>query len=470
MKYLKDPHPESTQIPRFSIPAVVFLSFLLCHLYGGGEPAAIKVRPDGTGDVTTIQEGVDLAREGQTVLVFPGVYHEAVWVRKNIRILGKEQSLCRLYAPEGAAAALTVMDLAESDTPLSIEHLTFSGDRLHKKIQDLGFDLIRQEGRVVTFRIIEGGAAEAAGVQRGIILDKIDGWFLEFPEMVNFLVACNGERNSFTLEFDAGPYAKPKRLLSAPRVVPGKWPKGVAVINSRARIRHCRFENSGGNGLWVGGERAKCLAEFNEFIGNRGGGAVYSYGAAGCLRDNRFLENLHGIVVEKYAIPLVTRNMCRKNEAFGILYREGGGGFALKNECRNNDLDGILSSDPETHPTLNENICLGNGRDGIRFEKGGSGTGNYNTCWKNDGDGIHALEEGTNCYLYKNQCRRNRGSGIRIEMEATAICDENESEGNEEFAILVTNHENAPLLRCNRNSGNLKGTIRYTDTKLLKKR
>ncbi len=44
----------------------------------------ITVNQDGTGDFLTIQEGVDTALDGDTVLVFPGTYFENVLLNKNI--------------------------------------------------------------------------------------------------------------------------------------------------------------------------------------------------------------------------------------------------------------------------------------------------------------------------------------------------------------------------------------------------
>ncbi|MEA3478159.1 MAG: choice-of-anchor Q domain-containing protein [Bacteroidota bacterium] len=47
----------------------------------------ITVKQDGTGDVTTIQEGIDMATDGDTVLVWPGTYIENVTCfEKNIAI------------------------------------------------------------------------------------------------------------------------------------------------------------------------------------------------------------------------------------------------------------------------------------------------------------------------------------------------------------------------------------------------
>ncbi|MCI8966752.1 MAG: hypothetical protein HFH75_04065 [Lachnospiraceae bacterium] len=75
------------------------------------EPSAAQERPkeevqtanqyiiaqDGTGDFTTIQEGVDNASNGDTLIVYPGIYNEAVQViGKEVNITGIDRDRCIL--------------------------------------------------------------------------------------------------------------------------------------------------------------------------------------------------------------------------------------------------------------------------------------------------------------------------------------------------------------------------------------
>ncbi len=55
------------------------------------------IAQDGTGDFATIQEGVDYASDGDTLIVCPGVYNEAVQiVGKEVNITGTSKELCVL--------------------------------------------------------------------------------------------------------------------------------------------------------------------------------------------------------------------------------------------------------------------------------------------------------------------------------------------------------------------------------------
>ena len=52
----------------------------------------IYVNWDGTGDYTTIQEGINVANSGDTVFVYNGTYYENVVVDKSINLTGEDRS------------------------------------------------------------------------------------------------------------------------------------------------------------------------------------------------------------------------------------------------------------------------------------------------------------------------------------------------------------------------------------------
>ena len=84
--------PMKPKTPKTHIlPLIIFLFF--SHTLFS---QIITVNQDGTGDFTTIQEGINASIDGDTVLVYPGTYYE------NIAYNGKEITLASLY--------LTTMD------------------------------------------------------------------------------------------------------------------------------------------------------------------------------------------------------------------------------------------------------------------------------------------------------------------------------------------------------------------------
>ena len=417
---------------------------------------SITVAKDGSGDYSKIQQALDIARPGQIIYVKPGTYTEALWFKKAIRLIGADSTSCRLKPPEGATAAITVMDAKPDHNIRTIENLTIVGTGSHHKIQDVGLNLSDQEGRVIAKRVIKGSSADRSGIIQGSILGKIDGWDILFPEMARSLLAHDGRRKAVTLEFDAGPYARPKRLLTTPRRVPGRWPKGFILINSHITIQACHFEKLGGDALWIGGNESQCNVLKNRFLNNRGNGLVISWGAKANIKNNYFEANLNGIVIERNGTsPLVISNRSKDNRESGILFQQGAGGFAIANECMQNGRSGIRVTDHGTHPTLKENHSLKNNGAGICFQQSSSGTAIANTCWRNRLQGIYIINKGTYPMIFQNQCRSNQDSGIEVRYGAGGILEENHCESNWGYAIEIEGKNT--LLQSNTFQNNQKG-------------
>ena len=61
----------------------LFISLLLAE--------TIEIKQDGTGDFTTIQEGINVSVDSDTVLVYPGTYYEnIIYSGKNIMVASLE--------------------------------------------------------------------------------------------------------------------------------------------------------------------------------------------------------------------------------------------------------------------------------------------------------------------------------------------------------------------------------------------
>lgn len=76
------------------VGALLLLALTLAASFAIGSrlltnPATIIVSADGSGDVTTIGEGVEMAGDGDTILIRPGTYVEAVTVTKDLEIRGE---------------------------------------------------------------------------------------------------------------------------------------------------------------------------------------------------------------------------------------------------------------------------------------------------------------------------------------------------------------------------------------------
>ena len=78
--------------------------------------AEYHVKQNGLGDFTTIQEAIDAARNGDAVIVHPGLYYE------NIRFNGKNIALRSLDPDDEETVASTLIDGQQRDSVV-----TFAG-------------------------------------------------------------------------------------------------------------------------------------------------------------------------------------------------------------------------------------------------------------------------------------------------------------------------------------------------------
>lgn len=83
----------------FVIPAILFFVVMpyMAACAQPGEPGQFIVSQSGMGDFTTIQEAVDHAADGDTLIIYPGIYNEEVRVmNKELNITGISREMCIL--------------------------------------------------------------------------------------------------------------------------------------------------------------------------------------------------------------------------------------------------------------------------------------------------------------------------------------------------------------------------------------
>ena len=101
-----------------------------------------EVREDGTGDAPFIQAAIDSSRDGEVVLVYPGIYYE------NLNLLGKAIELRSADGPE-----VTTIDGSQGDTSVI---LCVSGETNATLIK--GFTITGGRGYPITITSRTGGA------------------------------------------------------------------------------------------------------------------------------------------------------------------------------------------------------------------------------------------------------------------------------------------------------------------------
>lgn len=88
------------------------------------------VSQDGTGDFTSIQEGVNNAESGDSLLIYPGTYHEAVSIdNKTVNLIGTQKANCIIEYDTQSYYAVPLNIAAGNVCNLTI-HGTGNGDRM----------------------------------------------------------------------------------------------------------------------------------------------------------------------------------------------------------------------------------------------------------------------------------------------------------------------------------------------------
>ena len=122
-------HHGLIHIPYISLIPLFFLFTLSCH-------ATIHtVKQDGTGDYTTIQDGIDAATTGDTVLIWPGIYFE------NIDYNSKSITVASLYltTQDDAYIHSTIIDGNMNDVGVKIINCTGESTVLNGMTVQHGF-------------------------------------------------------------------------------------------------------------------------------------------------------------------------------------------------------------------------------------------------------------------------------------------------------------------------------------------
>ena len=383
---------------------------------------------------STIQAAIDAARAGDTVMVKPGVYREAIIFKDGIRLLGTDASTCRLEPVDGAAAVISAFNCKSG----SIERLTFDGSKNDwNVIFDAGWEM-EQDRPTYIKEVKSGSPAEAAGLAAGMRVLRVDGENFISATMMRYQLARGAVARDVEVEVDAAAGQMQKKTLRTAKLSesghfhPGA---GIALINSSLEVRTCSIESTGGAGIAVHGPFSRPKLLKNECRLTGASGIAFNDGAAGEADDNVCEKSGHcGIDISGSATaPTLRRNKCRLNSDHGIHFQGGSSGLAVENECEQNKDDGIAVSDSRSAPTLSRNRCVSNEGSGITFSGGASGVAEENTCLSNKQSGI-----------YFSSGAAGRAKGNTVEM-------------NEWDGITVNGADTAPTLTDNkliRNKGN----------------
>ncbi len=334
------------------------------------------ILPDGSGDAPTIQEGINRAEVGDTVLVGPGTYYE------NIEFMGRDIVLKSEMGPEvttidGSHKEDSVVKIWKGETRAAVlEGLTIRNGRGYRETElpdsDGGGLYCRYSDPLIQGNIFSENETVGQGLGGGI-----------YAQACNVILLGN-------------------RLISNTSSQNGG---GIALREGDYTIADCYFKNNhayaDGGGVWfwqADGHLELIHSEFwDNSAGDHGGGTYLSErGASGpsMIRENLFVRNRTsgtgfigdtgsgGAIAALRMSGEIVRNTFVRNDGHHL--SSGGGG-------------GLLLFLTDASLTVSHNIFYQNIEDGIACWWGATVTLQANILWQDQGgelgEGDHTCPE-----------------------------------------------------------------------------
>ena len=370
--------------PTARVAAVLAATFLLAVALAAAGVAgrqllaadgAIIVDQSGNGTTTTIAAAVEMAQDGDTILVRPGTYVEAVVIDKDITLSGDgERDLIVIEAPVGGPVSNTGTMNGEfgnasyavllKDTESTVSGLTFRGEsaRLHAKggapvLEDLLFEGVgTTAGRVyVPQALIVTGRTRAT--IRGNTLT--DGGGIQVHDRSSPLVESNVLTGGPNIMGDFGP----ETIVRGNSI--SHTPYGAVVVTTKTTaVIEDNVISDVPTGIWVGGEGWVDDPHngYDPFIrGNtisavEGVGIEVALGALPTIEANVLTDT--GIAIRIVGSdPRVADNELRDN---GRGIRIAAGSPTLEGNTITGGTTGIALLDTDAAPSLTSNTVCDN--------------------------------------------------------------------------------------------------------------
>jgi parallel beta-helix repeat protein len=282
-------------------------------------PRELTVSADGGKDYRRIGEAMTVARAGDTVKVYPGIYEEAVLLKDGVRLAGTDADRCRIKALPGSKGVI----VAESVSGVKVESLTLDAKGV---ITETGFpDGIR------------------------VVDSEVSVDTCTVADMNGCGIVVKGNKATATIKNN--------------RFCKGKQ-HGIAFRGSaRGSVEGNTCEQNAGCGILLCDPGTVATLKGNQCCKNDEHGIDFGGGAKGSAEGNTCEQNAgYGIIVDgSGTAAMLNNNRCRRDYYAGIKFQDGAHGSAEGNRCEENNQCGIWVEGLGTAPTLKANRCKNNG-------------------------------------------------------------------------------------------------------------
>ena len=398
--------------PTMRLAAILAATFLLALTLAGAGLAGsrllaatgpIVVDSSGDGTVTTIAAAIEMASDGDTILVRPGTYTEAVVIDKDITLAGdgpREDVV--LTAPEGGPT-IRIGQTSQID-PYAV--------------------LLDESAATLSGLTLRGEPSQVHIVGGAPVIEQLSFEGVGMP--VPIVRALNGIPNAIVIAGDseavvrnnvvrrAGPVAVHG---SAEPLVEGNMLSDGAMITvysagDGAVIRDNTISGALSIAIFAAG-RGNYHVEGNIVTGAGGGGIVVGHhlteGIDPVVQGNTIRGSRIGIQVGSAAAPYVAGNTIELNETGLLTGSESAGLVAEDNDFADNVVAIVIG---RTDGRFEDNTILG-GSSGIVMDAGGSPTVVRNTVEGASADGVR-IGAGTSPTFEGNRLCGN-GQNLAVE-------------------------------------------------------
>ncbi len=320
----------------------------------------------GGGDVRTISEALETAKEGALIEVRPGTYAESLTIVRPVTLTGMD------VGPDGPTvivASETGACLTAGGTSVAVSGLFFQGAALSEGAKTACVDL---QGAVA----FQGNQVEAAG------------------------------RPAMHVGGGADPVVTGNRLSATAAA-------GLLIdTGGRGTFRDNAVGSADGPGIVIAG--ASPSIEANSVEGAGLAGIVYDGAAAGRLADNVIRQSgASGIEIRGQSNPEITGNIIEASGQAGIFVFEDGRGRIEGNTITGSAFSGVVIG-TGGKPTLTTNTITENAEHGVLVLSGAGGVLRANTIERNGSFGI-AMEKDVSVSMDENILSGNLDPQIRVD-------------------------------------------------------
>ena len=202
------------------------------RISGGDSGAGVLRVGVGDGGIATIGEALGQARPGQTILVSPGVYREAVQLRDGVKLVSADPGGAAILPPQGSGVPAVT---AQSVQDARIEGFRIAGD---------GQALLQVGLRLADSRVEVEGVEISGAATAGIEIAGAD------LSTVRYSYVHDNPGGGVLVEGTAAPRLLHNLILNNGRAAGGPPRPGVEVRGAaRPALIENRIEGNGGGGV-----------------------------------------------------------------------------------------------------------------------------------------------------------------------------------------------------------------------------